>query len=103
MERNIYMDDEFEKFLKEKADQYKLYPSDKAWANIQRSLRPKREWPYITLTLLLLLGTSVIVDHRNFIIITRGYSPATSPLSSSSTVYSNKSALSQNAAGGHQL
>lgn len=76
MERNIYMDDEFEKFLKEKADQYKLYPSDKAWTNIQRSLRPKRKWPYITLTLLLLLGTSVIVDHRNFNIISRGYSPA---------------------------
>ncbi|MBX3252945.1 MAG: hypothetical protein KF862_02300 [Chitinophagaceae bacterium] len=66
MERNIYMDDEFEKFLKEKADQYKLYPSDKAWSNIQRSLKPQRKWPYITLTLLLLLGTSVIVDHRDY-------------------------------------
>ncbi|MBX2924163.1 MAG: hypothetical protein KF746_18325 [Chitinophagaceae bacterium] len=66
MERNIYMDDEFEKLLKEKADQYKLYPSDKVWSNIQRSLRPQRKWPYITLTILLLLGTSVIVDHPDY-------------------------------------
>jgi hypothetical protein len=29
-ERNIYGDD-FEKQLKEKADQFKMYPSDKVW------------------------------------------------------------------------
>ena len=54
MERNIHID-EFDEFLKEKADQYKMYPSDKVWNNIQRS---------VSLTLLLLLGTAVLVDYH---------------------------------------
>lgn len=98
------MDDEFEKFLKEKADQYKLYPSDKAWTNIQRSLRPQRKWPYITLTLLLLLGTSVITDHRNFNIITRSYSPATPKIASlANTSSPDKTTLFEQSSDYHQL
>ncbi|WP_152269962.1 porin family protein [Agriterribacter humi] len=65
MERNIHID-EFEEFLKEKADQYKMYPSDKAWSNIHRSLHPRKKWPYISLTLLLLLGTAVFVDYYTY-------------------------------------
>ena len=65
MERNIHID-EFEEFLKEKADQYKMYPSDKAWSNIHRSLHPRKKWPYISLTLLLLLGTAVFVDYNTY-------------------------------------
>ena len=63
MERNIHID-EFDEFLKEKADQYKMYPSDKVWNNIQRSVHPRKKWPYISLTLLLLLGTAVLVDYH---------------------------------------
>ncbi|HRP55303.1 hypothetical protein [Agriterribacter sp.] len=65
MERNIHID-EFEEFLKEKADQYKMYPSDKAWSNIHHSLHPRKKWPYISLTLLLLLGTAVFVDYYTY-------------------------------------
>src|SRR5690606_3263848 len=65
MERNIHID-EFEEFLKEKADQYKMYPSDKAWNNIHRSLHARKKWPYISLTLLLLLGTAVFVDYHSY-------------------------------------
>ena len=36
----------FEHFLREKSDQYKLYPSDKVWAAIQDSIHPRRKWPY---------------------------------------------------------
>ena len=64
MERNIHID-EFEEFLKEKADQYKMYPSDKIWDNIHRSVHPRIKWTYLSLTLLLLLGTAVFVDHHN--------------------------------------
>jgi hypothetical protein len=53
MERKHYMD-EFENFLSEKADQYKLYPSDKVWENIHKHLHPNRRWPYITAGLLLI-------------------------------------------------
>ena len=65
MKRNIHID-EFEEFLKEKADQYKMYPSDKAWSNIHRSLHPRKKWPYISLTLLLLLGTAMFVDYHTY-------------------------------------
>ncbi|HTN05323.1 hypothetical protein [Agriterribacter sp.] len=70
MERNIHID-EFDEFLKEKADQYKMYPSDKVWNNIQRSVHPRKKWPYISLTLLLLLGTAVFIDYH-----THNFAPA---------------------------
>jgi hypothetical protein len=54
MERNFY-NEEFEGFLKDKADQHRLYPSEKIWKNIHRQLHPRREWPYIIGALLLLL------------------------------------------------
>ena len=53
MERNFYTEG-FESFLKDKADQYKLYPSEKVWKNINRQLHPRRKWPYLTAALLLL-------------------------------------------------
>jgi hypothetical protein len=65
MQRNIHID-ESEKFLREKADQYKLYPSDKVWSNINRSIHPRRKWPYVALTLFLLLGTAVFVDYNGY-------------------------------------
>jgi hypothetical protein len=54
MERNFYNED-FEGFLKDKADQHRLYPSEKIWKNIHRQLHPRREWPYMIGALLLLL------------------------------------------------
>ncbi|WP_336516060.1 hypothetical protein [Pollutibacter soli] len=52
MERNFYTEG-FEGFLKDKSDQYKLYPSDKVWKNINKKLHPKRRWPYLAAALLL--------------------------------------------------
>jgi hypothetical protein len=52
MERSFYNDD-FEELLKEKADQYKMYPSDKVWNGIQNSLHSKRKWYWIGFALLL--------------------------------------------------
>lgn len=65
MERNIHRD-EFEQFLKDKADQYKVYPSDKIWSNINRSIHPRKKWSYAALTLFLLLGTAVFIDYNSF-------------------------------------
>jgi len=52
MERNFYTDD-FEELLKEKADQYKMYPSDKVWNGIQSSLHSRRKWYWMGFALLL--------------------------------------------------
>lgn len=43
MERDFYNED-IEQLLKQKADQYKMYPSDKVWKGIQRSMHPRRRW-----------------------------------------------------------
>jgi len=43
MERNFY-NEEFEDLIRQKADQYKMYPSDKAWNNIHSSLHTRRKW-----------------------------------------------------------
>src|SRR4051812_23443679 len=58
MEKEFYHND-FEDFIKEKADQYKMYPSDKAWKNINSSLRSRRKW-YWAAFVVLLSGTSYV-------------------------------------------
>lgn len=46
MESNEY-NSGFEHFLREKADQYKLYPSDRVWAAVNDRLHPRKKWPYV--------------------------------------------------------
>ncbi|HSC37642.1 MAG TPA: hypothetical protein VLD19_07225 [Chitinophagaceae bacterium] len=61
MERNFYTDD-FEEFLKEKADQNKMYPSDRVWNNVYGSLHNRRRW--FAIGLVLLLVTSALMVSR---------------------------------------
>jgi hypothetical protein len=56
MEKSFYHND-FEEYLKEKADQYKMYPSERVWKGIDRSMRSYRKW-YWTGFILLLSGIS---------------------------------------------
>lgn len=73
MERNIYLDDELEDFLKEKSDQYKLYPSDRVWSNINSALHPKFRWSYIAFTLVLLFTSTSITDFTSFAPVSNSY------------------------------
>ena len=57
-ERNLY-DDEFEKLLKEKADQFKMYPSDRVWSEVNSALHTKRRRFVVGMTLL--IGTFLIL------------------------------------------
>ncbi len=66
MERTIYMDDGLEDFLKEKSDQYKLYPSDKVWKNIHKSIQPRRRWMYSALTVLMLMVSAPLVETSDY-------------------------------------
>jgi hypothetical protein len=43
MDRKFY-NDEFEDLIRQKAGQYKMYPSDKVWKNIHASLHTRRRW-----------------------------------------------------------
>lgn len=43
MDLNFY-DNDFEEFLKQKSDQYKMYPSDRVWNNVYSSLHGRKKW-----------------------------------------------------------
>nr|WP_294902766.1 outer membrane beta-barrel protein [uncultured Lacibacter sp.] len=62
MERFMYQDDSFERMLKERADEYRMYPSDQSWENIQKRIR-KQNRPFnlksIGLSAVLLLGFAI--------------------------------------------
>ena len=58
MEKKFYHTD-FEDLIKEKADQYKMYPSDRVWKGIDRSIRSRRKW-YWSGFVLLLSGISYL-------------------------------------------
>ena len=65
MERNF--NNEFERFLKENADQYRLYPSSKVWNGIYTALHTRRKWFGLGIVLLLVTGTLVafLVTHSS--------------------------------------
>ncbi len=82
MERNLYNDD-FEEFLKQKADQNKMYPSDRVWNNVYGSLHNRRRWFAIGLVLLLI--TSGLMISREVLMTGEGQlaqkaAPAHQPL-----------------------
>lgn len=52
MEHKFYTDD-FERLLKEKSDEFRMYPSKRVWHSIYNNLHPDRKWPSITVTLIL--------------------------------------------------
>jgi|GEM_PF-450152 len=68
-ERNIY-DGEFEKQLKEKSDQFKMYPSDRVWNEVYSSLHTRRRKFVIGMSFLIggilfLAGSQLISPTRN--------------------------------------
>ncbi|MBS1495563.1 MAG: hypothetical protein JSU03_13485 [Bacteroidetes bacterium] len=52
MEDNFYNDD-FERFLKENADNFRMYPSKKVWHSLYNDLHPAKRWPSFAISLLL--------------------------------------------------
>lgn len=58
MERKFYHTD-FEELIKDKADQYKMYPSDRVWKGINKALHTRRRW-YWSGFVLLLSGISYL-------------------------------------------
>lgn len=57
MENNNNTDD-FEQFLKETTDNFRMYPSKRVWHGLYNDLHPGRKWP--SLAILLLLITSIM-------------------------------------------
>lgn len=53
--------EELEELLRERSEQYLLYPSDKVWSNISKELHPNRSWIYVSLIMLLFIGSTTLV------------------------------------------
>ena len=51
-----------DELLKEKSDQYLLYPSDRVWKNIHKELHPSTGWRYASLTVLFLFIASISIQ-----------------------------------------
>lgn len=52
---NSYNDREFEHYIKESADQYRMFPSEKVWQGVNNALHTRRKWYGFWLGFLLLL------------------------------------------------
>ena len=68
-ERNLY-NDEFERQIKEKADQFKMYPSDKVWNEVHSSLHTRKRrfvigMSFLIGSILFLAGTQLISPVHN--------------------------------------
>jgi hypothetical protein len=65
MERFMYQDESFERMLKDTTDEYKMYPSQQSWENIQKRIRPKNNlfnFKSIGLSAALLLGFAISIS-----------------------------------------
>lgn len=59
MERKFYTDN-FEQLLKEKSDEFRMYPSKRVWHSIYNDLHPGRKWPSIAVSMLLITSLLLV-------------------------------------------
>lgn len=60
MGNSFYNDDELEEFLKQQANNHRMYPSDKVWRNIQESLHGNMRWPALGFFSVLIISALVV-------------------------------------------
>ncbi len=61
---NEYYTDEFEQLLKEKADQFSMYPSRRVWHSIYNNLHPSRRWPSVVISLFF-ISSLILIGYLN--------------------------------------
>jgi hypothetical protein len=75
MKERIFHNEEFEKQLKDKADQFKMYPSDKVWNEVYSSLHTRRRRFVAGMTVL--IGSILILAGSQLIFPTKNIHPKT--------------------------
>lgn len=63
MEKNMF-NDSFERMLREKADEFKMYPSARVWHSIYNNMHPGRRWPSTTMSIVL-IAILLLVGYTN--------------------------------------
>ena len=67
MEKNFYTDN-FEQFLKENADNFRMYPSKRVWHSIYNDLHPSRKWPSLAVWLFIISAVIFVgLSNRNLL------------------------------------
>lgn len=57
---NKFYNENFERFLRGKSDQFRMYPSKRVWHSIYNDLHPGRKWPSIAMSMLLIIALMLI-------------------------------------------
>ncbi len=66
MEKKFYTDNNFEQFLKDTTDDFRMYPSKRVWNSLYNNLHPGKKWPSLAVCLLLVSSMIYIgVSHKN--------------------------------------
>lgn len=59
MDRNLHTDD-FERLLREKSDEFRMYPSKRVWSSIYNNIHPGRKWPSVVMSITLISSLLMI-------------------------------------------
>lgn len=63
MERNLDIDD-FERLLKDRSDEFKMYPVKRVWHSIYNNIHPGRKWPSVAMSITL-IGVLLLTGYMN--------------------------------------
>lgn len=63
MERNLDIED-FERLLKDRSDEFKMYPEKRVWHSIYNNIQPGRKWPSVAMSITL-IATLLIAGYLN--------------------------------------
>lgn len=63
MDRNLDIDN-FERLLKEKSDEFKMYPAKRVWYSIYNNIHPGRKWPSVAMSITL-IAILLLVGYLN--------------------------------------
>ena len=59
MERKLYTDD-FERLLREKSDEFRMYPSRRIWNSIYNNIHPGKKWPSVAMSIMLITSLLLV-------------------------------------------
>ncbi|NNV56121.1 outer membrane beta-barrel protein [Limnovirga soli] len=59
MGNRLYHND-FEKYLKDEADDFRMYPSEQLWGNIQQEIHGHQKWPALTVISIFIISALVV-------------------------------------------
>src|SRR5258706_332479 len=81
MKESKFYSDDFEQLIREKTEQYKMYPSERVWKGVHNSLHTKRRWFIGSMSLLVtgilfLAGRELITPSVHSAIVRKAASTA---------------------------